>query len=249
MNTLSPGLGAFFGLSTTLAPAIMSLQVAQLSKDYPTRTGPLSVLRDIQLELQRGQALVIMGPSGSGKSTLLHILGTLDRPTSGTVRLDGQDPFALPERQLADFRNQRIGFVFQDHYLLPQCSVLENVLIPTLVGSPSKERAEVWARQLLQRVGLSERLNHRPAELSGGERQRVAVARALIRHPSLLLADEPTGNLDRHTALTVGQMLLDLHRQEQTILVVVTHSLELAHYFPRQMEMTDGGLTSVGGKT
>jgi lipoprotein-releasing system ATP-binding protein len=220
----------------------MSLQVNQLCKDYPTRSGPLSVLRNIGLELQRGEALAVMGPSGSGKSTLLHILGTLDRPTSGALRLDGKDPFALTEPELADFRNRHIGFVFQDHHLLPQCSVLENVLIPTLVSSDNRIDTENWARELLGRVDLSGRLDHRPAELSGGERQRVAVARALIHHPQLLLADEPTGNLDRRTAQAVGQLLLDLHRQEQTKLVVVTHSIDLARRFPRRMEMVDGTL-------
>ncbi|HEV3262519.1 MAG TPA: ABC transporter ATP-binding protein [Gemmataceae bacterium] len=223
----------------------MSLQVSHLCKDYPTRSGSLSVLRDAAFEVQRGEALAVMGPSGSGKSTLLHILGTLDRPTTGSIRLEGKDPFALPERQLADFRNRHIGFVFQDHHLLPQCSVLENVLIPTLVGGDDQGDVEGWARQLLERVGLSGRLDHRPPELSGGERQRVAVARALIRHPVLLLADEPTGNLDRHTAQSVGELLLDLHRQEQTVLVVVTHSLELARNFPRQMDMIDGSLEPV----
>ncbi len=220
----------------------MSLEVRRLCKDYPTRSGPLSVLRDVDLDLQRGEALAVMGPSGSGKSTLLQILGTLDRPTSGTVRLDGTDPFALAEPELADFRNRHVGFVFQDHHLLPQCSVLENVLIPTLAGRGDAGPAEPWARELLERVGLSERLDHRPAELSGGERQRVAVARALIRHPLLLLADEPTGNLDRHAAQAVGKLLLDLHRQEQTVLMVVTHSAELARIFPRQVEMADGAL-------
>ena len=218
----------------------MSLYVHDLCKDYPTRTGPLPVLRGISLELNHGEALAIMGPSGSGKSTLLHILGTLDQPTSGAVQLEGKSPFNLPERELADFRNRHIGFVFQDHHLLPQCSVLENVLIPTLVGTNHHADRYSWARQLLERVGLSGRLDHRPAELSGGERQRVAVARALINHPILLLADEPTGNLDRHTAQAVGQLLLELHRQEQTMLVVVTHSIELARNLPRQMEMADG---------
>jgi lipoprotein-releasing system ATP-binding protein len=198
------------------------------------------------LELNRGAALAVMGPSGSGKSTLLHILGTLDRPTSGSVRLEGKDPFVLPERELADFRNRHIGFVFQDHHLLPQCSVLENVLIPTLVASDHGGDSESWARELLERVGLSGRLEHRPAELSGGERQRVAVARALIQHPILLLADEPTGNLDRHTAQSVGRLLLDLHQQEQTVLVVVTHSSELARNFPRQLEMAEGTLQAMG---
>jgi lipoprotein-releasing system ATP-binding protein len=220
----------------------MSLQIHQLCKDYPTRSGPLSVLRDVNFELSHGEAVAVMGPSGSGKSTLLHILGTLDQPTSGSVRLEGKNPFALPERELADFRNQHIGFVFQDHHLLPQCSVLENVLIPTLVSRDHQKDRDSWARQLLERVGLSGRLDHRPAELSGGERQRVAVARALIQHPILLLADEPTGNLDRHAAQSVAQLLLELHQQEQTMLVVVTHSLDLARNFARRMEMTDGKL-------
>jgi lipoprotein-releasing system ATP-binding protein len=225
----------------------MSLQVTNLHKTYPTRSGPLSVLRDVTFTLQRGEALAVMGPSGSGKSTLLHILGTLDRPTAGSVRLEDRDPFTLAERDLADFRNRHIGFVFQDHHLLPQCSVLENVLIPTLAGTDGRVDAESWARELLNRVGLANRLEHRPAELSGGERQRVAVARALIRHPVLLLADEPTGNLDRRSSHAVGELLLELHRQEQTILVIVTHSLELARIVPRQMEMLDGGLHSPAG--
>jgi lipoprotein-releasing system ATP-binding protein len=225
----------------------MSLEVRDLCKDYPTRSGPLAVLRDLSFDVQPGESLAVMGPSGSGKSTLLYLLGTLERPTSGTIRLAGRDPFTLPERQLADFRNRHIGFVFQDHHLLPQCTVLENVLIPTLVAADDRSKIEAWARELLDRVGLSGRLDHRPAELSGGERQRVAVARALIHRPVLLLADEPTGNLDRHTAQTVGQLLLDLHRQEQNILVVVTHSAELAHLFPRQMEMLDGALQPAGG--
>lgn len=225
----------------------MSLHVSHLCKEYPTRSGPLPVLRDVCLDLHRGESLAIMGPSGSGKSTLLHLLGTLEKPTSGEIHLDGKDPFALPEWGLADFRNRHIGFIFQDHHLLPQCSVLENVLIPTLVGPGGRAEVEAWARQLLERVGLSGRLEHRPAELSGGERQRVAVARALIQHPILLLADEPTGNLDRRTAQAVGQLLLDLHRQEQTVLVVVTHSTELARTFPRRMEMVDGALQPAEG--
>jgi lipoprotein-releasing system ATP-binding protein len=220
----------------------MSLQVEHVCKDYPTRRGPLSVLRDVSFELEPAESLAVIGPSGSGKSTLLHILGTLDRPTSGAVRLGERDPFALPEPELADFRNREIGFIFQDHYLLPQCTVLENVLIPTLARQQDRQAAASWARALLERVGLSGRLDHLPAELSGGERQRVAVARALVNHPRLLLADEPTGNLDRRTARAVGELLLELHRQERTILVVVTHSAELAHTFPRQMEMADGTL-------
>jgi lipoprotein-releasing system ATP-binding protein len=225
----------------------MALQIEHLSKDYPTRSGPLSVLRDVCLEVPRGAAIAVMGPSGSGKSTLLYILGTLEPPTAGAVRLDGQAPFSLPERELADFRNRHIGFVFQDHHLLPQCSVLENVLVPTLVAKDGRAGSERWARELLDRVGLSARLDHRPAELSGGERQRVAVARALVNRPALLLADEPTGNLDRHTARAVAQLLLDLHAREQTTLVVVTHSAELAALFPRRLEMLDGTLQPAGG--
>jgi lipoprotein-releasing system ATP-binding protein len=229
----------------------MSLHVANLCKSYPTRSGELSVLRGINLELAPGDALAVLGPSGSGKSTLLHLLGTLDRPTSGSYRLNDQEPFALSDAALAHFRNRHIGFVFQEHYLLPQCSVLENVLIPTLAGyTEDRAAAERRARDLLERVGLSQRLDHRPAELSGGERQRVAVARAVLLKPALLLADEPTGNLDRQTARAVGKLLLDVHREEQTILIVVTHSTELAGMLPRQTEMLDGTLAPwQGGRT
>jgi len=221
----------------------MALAVENLRKDYPTRSGPLPVLAGVTLALNRGDAIAVTGPSGSGKSTLLHILGALDRPTTGTVKLDGTDPFALNDRELAAFRNRRIGFVFQDHHLLPQCSVLENVLIPTLVNRESRPAdAEAYARQLLESVGLANRLDHRPAELSGGERQRVAVARALIQKPTLLLADEPTGNLDRKNAHGVGELLLDLHRREHTILIVVTHSAELAKLLPVRYQMADGTL-------
>ncbi|MBA4065898.1 MAG: ATP-binding protein [Isosphaera sp.] len=223
----------------------MSLVAAGLSKEYPTRAGPLPVLRNVDLTLARGDALAVTGPSGSGKSTLLHLLGTLDRPTAGRVTLDGTDPFALPEADLAAFRNRRVGFVFQDHHLLPQCSVLENVLVPTLVSRDTTPAdAEAYARQLLDRVGLAGRLDHRPAELSGGERQRVAVARALVLKPVLLLADEPTGNLDRKNAAAVGELLLGLHRQENTVLVVVTHSADLARMFPRRAEVNDGTLVT-----
>jgi lipoprotein-releasing system ATP-binding protein len=221
----------------------MGLTVVNLTKEYRTRAEPLHVLRNVNLRLNPGDALAILGPSGSGKSTLLHILGTLDTPTSGTVTLGEQDPFKLSEKELAHFRNRHIGFVFQDHYLLPQCSVLENVLIPTLAGGTEDRGAlEKRARSLLDKVGLAQRLDHRPAELSGGERQRVAVARALIFHPQLLLADEPTGNLDRRTAQTVGRLLLDMQREENTMLIVVTHSPDLARTLPRQQEMGDGTL-------
>ncbi len=214
------------------------LETTNLTKDYTTPRGPLPILAAINLTLQRGDAISIMGPSGSGKSTLLYILGTLESPTSGTVTLEGQNPFQLGEKQLASFRNQKVGFVFQDHCLLPQCSVLENVLAPTLVAE-TKDNFTERARTLLQHVGLSERLEHRPAELSGGEKQRVAIARALIRQPLLLLCDEPTGNLDRQSADNVAALLLDLHKQQNTILIVVTHSPELAAKFPIRFEMQE----------
>lgn len=214
------------------------LEVINLSKDYPTPRGPLPILADISLALKRGDAVSIMGPSGSGKSTLLYIVGALEPPTSGTVTLDGQNPFELDEKRLAQFRNQKIGFVFQDHCLLPQCSVLENVLAPTLVADGKNDFTE-RARMLLKQVGLSERLDHRPAELSGGEKQRTAIARAMIRQPLLLLCDEPTGNLDHDSAETVASLLLELHAQQQTILIVVTHSAELAARFPIRFEMKD----------
>jgi lipoprotein-releasing system ATP-binding protein len=230
----------------------MTLRLDHLTKEYPTRSGPLVVVRDVSWSLNPGDAVAIMGPSGAGKSTLLYLVGTLERPTSGTIAIGGTDPFSLSEKELADFRNRQIGFVFQDHHLLPQCSVLENVLLPTLAGKPSngatsRQQDERHARELLERVGLSARLDHRPAELSGGERQRVAVARALIRKPLLLLADEPTGNLDRRSARAVGELLLDLHRQSNTILIVVTHSLELAAMLPRRLELIDGQLQNVEG--
>jgi lipoprotein-releasing system ATP-binding protein len=212
------------------------LSVKQLRKEYPTPQGPISILTGINLALEKGEAASIMGPSGSGKSTLLYVLGALEPPTSGTVELDGQNPFALDGNAVAAFRNQKVGFVFQDHCLLPQCSVLENVLIPTLVAQSTDGFVE-RARLLLDRVGLSHRLNHRPAELSGGEKQRVALARALIRQPTMLLCDEPTGNLDSHSSGAVAALLLDLHRDQKSILIVVTHSAELASRFPNQFEM------------
>lgn len=221
------------------------LTIRNLSKQYETPRGPLPILKDINLTFQRGGAVAIMGPSGSGKSTLLYILGVLDQPTSGTVTLEGQDPFKLDEKHQAAFRNQKIGFIFQDHCLLPQCSVLENVLAPTLVAEKAGNYVE-RAKQLLAQVGLSDRLEHRPAELSGGEKQRVAIARALIRQPLLLLCDEPTGNLDHAAAENVASLLLDLHQQQQTILIVVTHSAELAARFPVKYEVADQQLHQVG---
>ena len=222
------------------------LSAKSVSKSYPTPRGALTILTDVSLTLNRGEAVAIMGPSGSGKSTLLYILGALDAPSSGTVTIDGQNPFALGEREQAAFRNRSIGFVFQDHSLLPQCSVLENVIAPTLVAPPSEQSAhtdQVRARELLSHVGLGDRLDHRPGELSGGEKQRAAVARALIRDPLLLLCDEPTGNLDRASADTVASLLLDLHTRRQTTLVVVTHSAALAERLPVRYEMNAGTLS------
>lgn len=214
------------------------LEVKDLNKNYPTPQGPLPVLTGVSLRLSRGEAAAIMGPSGSGKSTLLHILGALDQPSSGSVTLDGDNPFELDEKGLAQFRNQKIGFVFQDHCLLPQCSVLENVLVPTLVSQSTNHHTE-RARKLIDQVGLSERIEHRPAELSGGEKQRVALARALINEPLLLLCDEPTGNLDRKAAEVVASLLLELHARQNTILVVVTHSIELASRLPISFELVE----------
>jgi len=214
------------------------LHVAHLTKEYPTPRGPLVVLSDVSFSLSPGDAAAIMGPSGSGKSSLLYVLGALEPPTSGTVTLDGIDPFRLVPGELAAFRNSAIGFVFQDHCLLPQCTVLENVLIPTLVArSGQDERAA--ARQLLDQVGLGDRLEHRPAELSGGERQRAAIARALIRRPRLLLCDEPTGNLDRTAADNVASVLMDLHQTRPMMLIVVTHSPQLAARVPIRFELID----------
>lgn len=212
------------------------LKVDHVSKEYPTPAGPLKIVSDVSLELPEGSAVSIMGPSGSGKSTLLYMIGALEMPTSGTVTLDDQNPFLLDAKKLAAFRNQRIGFVFQDHCLLPQCSVIENVLTPTLVASPNGSVTE-RARELLTQVGLQERLAHHPSQLSGGEKQRVALARALIMKPRLLLCDEPTGNLDQRSAEVVAGMLLDIHRQANTILIVVTHSTDLAARFPQRFEL------------
>jgi lipoprotein-releasing system ATP-binding protein len=223
------------------------LTVDRVTKRYRTPRGELSILTDISLSLERGAAIAIMGPSGSGKSTLLYILGALEAPSSGTVTLDGKDPYRMGEREQAAFRNQQIGFVFQDHSLLPQCSVLENVLAPTFVAPPADAgpAAATRAQALLTQVGLADRLAHRPAELSGGEKQRAALARALIRNPTLLLCDEPTGNLDRAAADTVADLLLELHAARHTILVVVTHSAPLAARFPVRYEMSGGRLAKV----
>jgi len=223
------------------------LEAKTISKSYATPRGPLPILTGVTLSLAAGDAISITGPSGTGKSTLLYILGALEPPTSGEVTLDGRNPFTLSDEDVSAFRNREVGFVFQDHCLLPQCTVLENVLIPTMVGT-DKSDLQQRAKQLLDQVGLSHRLDHRPSELSGGEKQRVSIARAMIRAPKLLLCDEPTGNLDRHAAMQVADLLLEMNRASKTILVVVTHSAELAGRFPKVVELLEGRLEAAGFK-
>jgi lipoprotein-releasing system ATP-binding protein len=218
------------------------LEVRGLSKEYPSPSGPLRVLSDVDLTLRAGDSASIVGPSGCGKSTLLYILGALEPPTSGTVRLNGRNPYALDERGLAAFRNLQVGFVFQDHHLLPQCTVIENVLIPTLLSADPDGSPLERARELLDRVGLGSRVHHRPHQLSGGEKQRVALARALVRRPQLVLCDEPTGNLDHQSAEAVAALLMALHETQPTILVVVTHNLELAQRFGARYRISDARL-------
>jgi len=227
----------------TPAPLLRLVNVTK-RYDSPANTGALTVLDQVSLEVARGESLAIVGPSGSGKSTLLQIIGTLDRPTNGTVALDGRDLNALDDVQIAGVRNRQIGFVFQSHYLLPQCTVWENVLVPTLASSDAalRDGAGERAERLLKRVGLGERRSHRPGELSGGERQRVAVVRALINQPQLLLADEPTGSLDHASAQALGQLLLELNREEGVTLIVVTHARDLARRMGRVLELEDGHL-------
>lgn len=232
-----------------MRPPNSLLDLINVTKQFVSAAGlePLAVLNGITLQIGKGESLAVIGPSGSGKSTLLQIIGTLDQPTSGQVILDGQDLSRFDEVQLAAVRNGQIGFVFQAHYLLPQCSVLENVLVPTLAAKEVALRhgAEDRARKLLERVGLDERLTHRPGQLSGGERQRVAVVRALINRPKLLLADEPTGALDRASAQNLAQLLVELNREEQVTLIVVTHALELAGRLQRIFELRDGTLNKL----
>jgi len=220
------------------------LQLTDVSREFPAAEngGALVVLQGISVEFSAEESVAIIGPSGSGKSTLLNIIGTLDEPTSGTVVFDGQDLGALNEDEQAILRNREIGFIFQSHHLLPQCTVIENVLVPALAnGEPTAGTVE-HARNLLDRVGLGERLTHRPGQLSGGECQRVAVVRSLINRPKLLLADEPTGALDRASAENLGQLLVELNKEEKVTLIAVTHSLELAGQLGRTLELKDGQL-------
>ncbi len=212
-----------------------NLTISNLSKDF----GTVEVLRNISFGFNSGASVAITGPSGSGKSTLLHIIGTLEEPSQGEVKINGTDPFQLSEPELARYRNSVIGFVFQDHHLLPQYSVIENVLIPTLAYKQDPNATQ-QAQKLITRIGLADRMTHRPAELSGGERQRVAIARALINRPSILLCDEPTGNLDNTTAGNIADLLFEMHQVEQNILIVVTHNLELASRFQTNLNLSNG---------
>ena len=228
----------------------MLLELAAVGKSYDATAdaAATTVLKSVDLQHAAGESAAIVGPSGSGKSTLLNIIGTLDRPSSGRVLLEGRDLSAMDERELARVRSQAIGFVFQLHHLLPQCTVLENVLVPTLAGGPERraEKPEARARRLLERVGLSARLSHRPGQLSGGERQRAAVVRALINEPRLLLADEPTGSLDRAAADNLARLLSELNREEGVALLVITHARSLAEQMSRALELRDGTLVPVG---
>lgn len=218
------------------------LKVENLSKSFSTGDGSLTVLSELSMELSGGDRAAIVGPSGSGKSTLLQILGTLDRPDSGKVLIDDTDPFQLNEQDLAVFRNRRIGFIFQDHHLLPQLTVIENVLVPALAtGATTRDDAD-RGLELLQEVGLAPRTGHLPSQLSGGERERVAIARALLMQPSLILADEPTGNLDRKTATAVTDLLLRLQQESGAILICVTHNDALADAMGQRFELVDGRL-------
>ena len=222
-----------------------TLSVQNLTKTFTTATGSLEILKGVDLEMTSGDSVSVTGPSGCGKSTLLYILGLLDAPTSGTYDLMGETVSALSKDRQADIRNRQIGFIFQEHHLLPQCTVLENVLIPTIPASLDPTEVKDRAESLLAKVGMSERLNHRPGQLSGGERQRVAVCRSLINNPVLLLADEPTGSLDPETAGGVGDLLLELASEQQVMLLCVTHSTDLANRFGKRLDLQDGKLVDV----
>ena len=222
------------------------LNVENLTREFiSSESGkPLQVLRGLSLEVVRGESIAIVGSSGCGKSTLLNLIGTLDEPTSGTLTFDGRDLSQLNAEELALLRNCEMGFIFQSHHLLPQCSVMENVLVPTIAHRTSSASDEERGRRLLERVGLGERLSHRPSQLSGGERQRVAVVRALINEPQLLLADEPTGALDEDTADKLGQLLMELNREENVTLITATHSPSLADRMDRTVKLSDGQIIS-----
>ena len=221
------------------------LRISKVYRSFEHLNYTVSVLQDVSFEAFQGQSLVMTGPSGSGKSTLLHLIGALDKPSSGEIEINRTSLLNLSELELAKFRNKMIGFVFQDHHLLPQYSVLENVLIPIMAFQNMNLDFQKRAIDLLGEIGLADRISHRPAELSGGERQRVAVARALINQPRIIICDEPTGNLDYATADTVISMLFDLHKIEQNILIVVTHNRELEHRFDRRFIFKENSCVEV----
>jgi len=228
-------------------PGQALLELRNIAKNYDALPAPTVVLKGVDLRLETGESAAIVGPSGCGKSTLLNLMGTLDRPTSGSITFDGRDLAQLSDTERARFRNRQIGFVFQMHHLLPQCSVLENVLVPTLINKDAeapKQRAE----RLLARVGLSERLASRPGQLSGGERQRVAVVRALVNRPRLLLADEPTGSLNQEGAENLARLMLELNGEEAMAMIVVTHSMRIAEQMGRVLELRDGALLPKAGQ-
>ncbi len=218
------------------------LQLENVSREFPSTEGgePLPVLRRLSLDVVSGESLAVIGPSGCGKSTLLNLIGTLDKPTDGSITFDGRDLGGLDDHELAELRNREMGFIFQSHHLLPQCTVIENVLVPTLAHGSATTADKERARRLLERVGLGERLAHRPGQLSGGERQRAAVVRALINEPQLLLADEPTGALDEATADQLGQLLVELNTEENLTLITVTHSPNLAARMAHTVKLADG---------
>ena len=219
------------------------IEARGLCKDYPHISGPVPVLSDLDLDVSRGEVLAIIGKSGSGKSTLLHILGTLDDPSEGDVRVLGREVFAMKDPELSAFRNQHIGFVFQFHHLLPEFTALENAVLPALIHGKDPEQANQQAKNLLEMVDLSHRLSHRPAELSGGEQQRVALARSLVMSPDIVLADEPTGNLDPKTGSTVHELFLKISRELETTVVVATHNPELAAQSDRCLKLVEGRLS------
>jgi lipoprotein-releasing system ATP-binding protein len=221
------------------------LEVRELYKSYGSGAAKVEVLKGIDLEVKAGDTIALVGPSGAGKSTLLHVMGTIDRPTSGTVRFGGDEIFKLSDQPLASFRNRSIGFVFQFHHLLPEFSALENVMMPLLIGGVKRSVAEGRSKELLGDVGLSHRITHRPGELSGGEQQRVAIARALVRSPRLLLADEPTGNLDMKTSEEVHSLLYSIQRSTGITLVIVTHNEHLAAGMGRIIRLVDGRIVEM----
>jgi lipoprotein-releasing system ATP-binding protein len=216
------------------------IEAIQVNKSFRTEAGELNILREINISIAEGEMLGIVGASGAGKSTLLHILGALDKPTSGKVLFEGKDVFSLDDRMLAEFRNSSIGFVFQFHHLLPEFNALENAMLPGLISGRSFPETERRAKELLDELGLSKRMQHRPGELSGGEQQRVAVARALLQNPKVILADEPTGNLDTATGNALFELFIEQNKKNKTTFVIVTHNKTLSDSCHRVLEMADG---------